>query len=277
MIIATRNRIASLERTVAALRAQRATATWELIVVDDGSSPPVPEAVLSGVADARLVRGAGRGPAVARNAGLAAATGDVVCFTDDDAEPAAGWVQAAVEFLRTHPGHSGVEGPVDSPPYDPLYAHSIETDAAGRYFTANIAFRRALLERLDGFHEGFPAAHCEDLDLAYRALASGSIGFAEGMRVTHHPRPQTLRQLALRGRAARSEIVLFERHRERFGRAAALPARVFPLVNELTYWRELAHHAGRSPRRLVRAASIGLWHLGAVLEATLRPGAGRAG
>ena len=43
MVVPTRDRVASLRRTLRALAAQRTERAWELVVVDDGSSPPVAE------------------------------------------------------------------------------------------------------------------------------------------------------------------------------------------------------------------------------------------
>jgi glycosyltransferase involved in cell wall biosynthesis len=275
VVIATRNREASLRRTLAALRAQDARFEWELVVVDDGSSPPLHDGALAGLPHARLVAGHGLGPATARNAGLAVARGEVVAFTDDDTAPFPGWLRAAVEHLRARPADAGVEGPVDTPPYDPLRAHSISSTEGGRHFTANIAFRRSLLEELGGFDEQFPSPHCEDLDLAYRAMGQGPIGFAETMRITQFPREQTLAQLARRGGDASSEIRLFRRHRDRFGRAARLPPRLFPLANEVAYWRQLLRDNRGSPRRLARAAALAVAHGAYVLRAVLARSAGR--
>ena len=60
---------------------------WQLIVVDDGSSDGTPE-FLDQIAseDGRVIalRQLPEGVGAARNKGLAAATGDVVCYLDDD-------------------------------------------------------------------------------------------------------------------------------------------------------------------------------------------------
>jgi GT2 family glycosyltransferase len=266
VVVPTRDRHASLHRTLAALRAQDLEAPWELIVVDDGSEPP-----LEDLEGARVVRTPGAGPARARNAGVAASRAPVVAFTDDDTEPAPGWLAAAAAFLARSPRHVGVEGPVETPPYDPLFAHSLANAAPGAYWTCNVAFRREVVERLGGFDERFPYPHCEDLDLAFRALELGPIGFDEGMRIVHHPRALTLRQLIGRGRLAASEEVLFARHRERYGRLRRLPARLFPLASSVAYLRILLAQARRDPlRRAPRAAAIAAGYLALVLASTLR-------
>jgi glycosyltransferase involved in cell wall biosynthesis len=86
VILATRNREALLRRAVASLSSQ-VNANWELVVVDDGSTDATP-VYLSELAsqDDRVVvlmRSHG-GVGAARNAGLEAATGDVICYLDDD-------------------------------------------------------------------------------------------------------------------------------------------------------------------------------------------------
>lgn len=85
IILPTRDRARLLRRAIASVQAQ----TWrdfELIVVDDASTDDT-AAVLGALADPRLrvIRHeVGRGAAVARNAGIAAARGEYVAFMDDD-------------------------------------------------------------------------------------------------------------------------------------------------------------------------------------------------
>jgi GT2 family glycosyltransferase len=268
VVVPTRNRHASLRRMAAAIAAQRTGRRFELVVVDDGSEPPVTAADVGAVPAARVVRGPGGKAAAARNAGIAAASAPIVLFTDDDTEPEPGWLDAAAAFLAAHPEHVGVEGVVASPPWDPLYAYSIATAAPGTYLTCNIAFRRDALEAIGGFDAATFAFHCEDLDLAYRAQRLGPIGFEPAMRVLHHPRAQTLGQAVRRGRMTVNEIALFRRHRERFGRAARLPAPLFPVLAAVHHVVALGGAAGlRSPRRLARFAAYATGYLANVLVA----------
>jgi GT2 family glycosyltransferase len=81
-LIVCTNRPAVLERFIGQLAesARRSAPACELIVVDDGSNPPVP--ALAGVD--RVVRRSAGGAAAARNTGAAAAAGDWLLFCDDD-------------------------------------------------------------------------------------------------------------------------------------------------------------------------------------------------
>ena len=265
-MVPTRNRHESLRRMAAAIAGQRTDRSFELIVVDDGSTPPIGEADLAGAPDGRVIRGPGRRAAGARNAGIATARGKIVLFTDDDTEPKPDWLEAVTTFLAENPGHVGVEGVVTSEPWDPLHAMSITTEAPGTYLTSNIAFRRTVLEQLGGFDaESFPL-HCEDVDLAMRALDLGPIGFEPRMEVRHHPRRLSFGEATRRGRLLANEITLFRRHRPRFGRAAHLPAPLFPILSAVRYLAVIGRDAGlRSPRRAMRFAAFAVGYMANVL------------
>jgi glycosyltransferase involved in cell wall biosynthesis len=88
VLIITHNRHALLPRAIASV-AQQTVLPMELIVVDDGSTPPVStdDLALSGALELRLIRNAApSGPARARNIGIAAAAGAWIAFLDDDDE-----------------------------------------------------------------------------------------------------------------------------------------------------------------------------------------------
>lgn len=254
VVMPTRDRPGDLERALAALSRQETARAWELVVVDDGSVPP------ARVPGGAVVRLEGGGPGPARNAGWRHATADVVLFTDDDVEPDPTWVEAALAFLEAHPDHVGVEGPTRSPTYDPLEAYSIQVDRPGAYYSCNIAYRRPVLERLGGFAPDIPTPHAEDVDLAFRALELGPIGWEAGMSVVHHPRTLGLWGLARRSRMAASEVVVFRRHRLRYRHAARLPAFLFPYANIGMVWLSLARAefpaAVRRPARLLRLLAL---------------------
>jgi predicted AlkP superfamily phosphohydrolase/phosphomutase len=84
IVLPTRDRAALLPRALASVEAQ-VYGTWELIVVDDGSTDGT-KALLGTVTDPRIrvLRSPGLGCAAARNLALDAARGDVIAYLDDD-------------------------------------------------------------------------------------------------------------------------------------------------------------------------------------------------
>src|SRR5689334_9252898 len=92
VVIPARNAARTLPATLAALRGQTYPADrLEVIVVDDGSADATGEVAAAG--GARVLRQAPAGPAAARNRGAAAATGEIILFTDADCTPAPTWVE----------------------------------------------------------------------------------------------------------------------------------------------------------------------------------------
>src|SRR5690606_31488665 len=58
--------------------------------------------------------------------------------------------------------------------------------ATAHWATADMTYRRRVLEELDGFDDRFPRAYREDADLAIRALRAG-YRLASGSRSITHP------------------------------------------------------------------------------------------
>lgn len=86
IVIPTHNRHLLLKEAIQSVLSQSYT-EWELIIVDDASSPPVilDEFDLNGSDRIRLLRNPiSLGPSGARNAGIQSAAGDIVTFLDDD-------------------------------------------------------------------------------------------------------------------------------------------------------------------------------------------------
>ncbi|MFC5995468.1 mycofactocin biosynthesis glycosyltransferase MftF [Pseudonocardia hispaniensis] len=90
VVIPVKDRTDGLARLLAALP----PGLGGVIVVDDGSADAAAVAAVVHRAGAELVRHpSAHGPAAARNAGLAAATTDVVAFLDSDVVPQPGWLE----------------------------------------------------------------------------------------------------------------------------------------------------------------------------------------
>jgi len=166
-----------------------------LIVVDDRTEPSATLPIPALSADLRtrleVVTSRGRGPAAARNAGWRAGSAPWVAFVDDDVEPTPGWFRALERDLRDAPDHvAGVQGLITVPLPDDRRPTDWERNVAcleiAPWITADMAYRRGVLEEVGGFDERFTRAYREDTDLALRVRALGwRLGY--GRRSVLHP------------------------------------------------------------------------------------------
>ncbi len=106
VVICTRNRAASLDRTLHSVRraAERADGEWELVVVDNGSSDNTTEIVASHASTLpiKLVDEPVAGLSNARNAGVAASRGRFILWTDDDGVVHDDWLACWFAAFRRH-------------------------------------------------------------------------------------------------------------------------------------------------------------------------------
>jgi glycosyltransferase involved in cell wall biosynthesis len=195
VVIPSRDRPAALDACLTAL-AQQVDGPDEIVVVDDASVDVGAVVAIVGQR-ARLVRGAGRGPAAARNLGARHATGDLVLFTDDDCRPEPGWSGALRR--RAEAGAEVVAGPTvvgdgAGPPARAAQVvtnHLVEASLADGVVafapTSNLAVRAEVLAELP-FDERYPLAAGEDRDWCERlAVAGRAIAYEPGAVVRHHP------------------------------------------------------------------------------------------
>lgn len=218
VVIPTYNRKDNLLRGLQALTRQTFP-DFEVVVVDQ-SDPAVeiPEEFQQKLA-IRYVYSQQRGPALARNKGLRAATGLVIAFTDDDCIPEADWLEKAARYFDQAP-IAGLEGRVRSEKVgDPKYRTVSNVDFEGiGFMTANMFYRRDLLLNVNGFDERFPDAFREDTDLAWRIQEFGDIPHARDAVVFHPPHPATIER---ESKVERSKMfgvdpILFERHPDKY-------------------------------------------------------------
>jgi glycosyltransferase involved in cell wall biosynthesis len=193
IVVPTRNRPGPLRRCVAALSGHVGLEAIEIVVVDDGSDDlPAVEAALKRAPQARLVRQPRSGPASARNAGVRASHGSIVCFTDDDCEPDPGWAAALAAAVRN--GAEIVAGTtLNGLPGNP---HAVASQLVTEYVTErgtrpfaatnNLAARRSVLRELP-FPEAFRYAGGEDREWCRRAAERGYRIRGSPARVVHYP------------------------------------------------------------------------------------------
>jgi glycosyltransferase involved in cell wall biosynthesis/GT2 family glycosyltransferase len=269
VVIPTKDRPDLLRRCLRAVLDQQTDVRFEVIVVNDAGCEV--DSVVESDPRLTFVRAQGRGPATARNAGIARAAGEIVLFTDDDAVPQPGWLQAAAAALERSPNVLGVVGRVESPPFDPLYEHSVAGDSLGNFLTCNVAYRLAVLKQLGGFDTGFPYPAAEDRDLGYRAQEIGDLVYEPEMIVLHPPRPVRVREVARHGRFVRSEWRLHHRHPQT--RPPRWSLRWGPFIRLARGWQRLLSDASvirGSPTRALRFILLASAQLLVALEVTLR-------
>jgi GT2 family glycosyltransferase len=234
VIIPTYNRVARLGMVLAAL----ATQTYDLrrfqvVVVSDGSTDGTDEYLRSKLpVDTVFVQQPNRGPAAARNQGVAVAAGEFVLFLDDDVVPDRRLIEEHVESHRR--GGSGlvVIGPMLTPPggalspwieweQEMLY-RQYNAMLAGEYaatprqfYTGNASVERSAVLGVGGFDERYRRA--EDIELAYR-LESAGFRFEFNARALghHHAERSFLSWLQNATDYGKVDVVLARDH----GRAA---------------------------------------------------------
>lgn len=110
VIMPTRNRAHCVELAIASVIGQLHQ-RWELIVVDDGSEDGTAQ-VLAEITDDRVMTlpTSGIGVAAARNLGLAAATGEVVAYLDDDNVMHPLWLHAVAWAFTIFPDIDSLYG-----------------------------------------------------------------------------------------------------------------------------------------------------------------------
>jgi GT2 family glycosyltransferase len=170
---------------------------FEVTVVDDGSTDAT--ASIAHMYGTHVISTPNQGLSAARNVGLAAATGEIIAYTDDDARPDPHWLTyLAATFMQT--SHAAVGGPNIAPPGDGTVAacvanapggpvHVLISDTEAEHVPGcNMAFRKSALEAIGGFDPRFRRAG-DDVDVCWRLLEAGfTIGFSGAAMVWHHRR-----------------------------------------------------------------------------------------
>lgn len=203
VVIATRNRANELHACLEALSMQSVPDAFEVIVVDNGSQDATPEVLRS--AAARGVRGLTVGEpnrAKARNAGIAAARGDLVIFCDDDTIAPQSWVSA---HMRAHAGTAAAA--VSGPIINVANARALPPPRARNFSraffcTCNVSAPKRELEAVGGFDERYDLYGWEDTDLGIRLRARGVRRVFAWDAYLYHVKPKETMQLERRRQLA---------------------------------------------------------------------------
>jgi glycosyltransferase involved in cell wall biosynthesis len=211
-VIATRDRGASLGRTLQHLEAQQLDGLrWELIVVDNGSTDET-GAVLDAFRDRlplRIIQEPTPGKSEALNTALRSASGEMVVFTDDDVQPVSYWLSELWDASQRHASYSVFGGPIspifppDCPPWlrrhrfaGPLFTEFVPTleekplPAGVVPLGPNCAVRKTALAsarfdpRLGPQLNAYPVG--ADVDFALRLEAAGHVPMFVPKAIVRH-------------------------------------------------------------------------------------------
>ena len=160
--------------------------SWELVVVDDGSTDNT-AAVARAVAD-RVLRVADgpRGPAHARNLGARHAAGTVLVFVDADVVVAPTTLRGFAALFAADPALGAAFGAYDDAPaatdfisqYRNLlhrYVHTLHPGEADTFWAGCGAVKRDIFLAVGGFDAlRYPRPQIEDIELGYRLREYGA-------------------------------------------------------------------------------------------------------
>jgi GT2 family glycosyltransferase len=267
VIVCSYNGAATIEACLAGVTTL-AYPSYEVIVVDDGSTDET--AAIAKRFPVRVIETENRGLSAARNTGLAAATGDVVAYIDDDCVPDPDWLTyLALSFMSTP--HGAVGGP-NVPPHDGAVAecvarapggptHVLVSDREAEHIPGcNMAFRKAVLDQLGGFDPRFRIAG-DDVDICWRLQDAGwTIGFSPAAMVWHRRRSSVRAYLQQQKGYGAAEGLLEQKWPERYNLGG------HPRWNGRVYGGS-AHHVRTGPRWRIY---YGTWGSG-LFQSVYRP------
>lgn len=230
VVVPTYNRLETLEYVLPTLLAQDlARSEFEVLVCDSNSTDGTAEFLArmrTEHSNVRYLPGAYSGRAAARNAGIAAAQGEVVLFNDSD-------IFASPDLLSQHLRHHraarsvavvGLEVQVkdfadyaykrEHPEMRGFLHKPTRTRLPWLYFlTGNASVRRSDLLRVGCFDESFTGYGHEDLELGYRLERAGVTILYEPKAVNYHcqdvPHDDQKEKMRLAGR---STVRFYRKH-----------------------------------------------------------------
>jgi glycosyltransferase involved in cell wall biosynthesis len=142
----------------------------EVVLVDDGSTDNLRELAQNGPSFLRYLRQDNRGPAAARNAGIAASSGELIAFLDMDDLWVPGHLNRLAAALDGEPDFQMAQGLIRNF----LYVDSRAFYCSLPYRFINVGsfvFRRRVFDECGGFEESM--RYAEDFDLIVRCWEQG--------------------------------------------------------------------------------------------------------
>lgn len=168
----------------------------EVIVVDDGSTDDS-AAVAREFGVRLLTTGARKGPAVARNQGAQAATGEIFFFLDADVCVKPETIGDVVAAFEEDPELDAMIGSYDDSPAHPdflsryrnlmhHFVHQRGRREASTFWSGCGIIRRAVFLQHSGFKVSYGRPAIEDIELGYRLKSAGcKLMLDDSIQVTH--------------------------------------------------------------------------------------------
>jgi len=203
VIIPAFNSEASIEAAIGSVLGQRYSGKVEVVIVDDGSFDSTSDILRRYSGAAKVIRQENRGPAAARNTGVARSSGELIAFLDADDAWLPEKLSRTVAILDREPQVAlvysdaialGRQGEVISNsvvPADKARAPSISDLLSDWWpiFPSTVVMRRGVFEQCGGFCERFTAAAYEDTFFFIAARQCGEFRYLHEPLVRYHAEP----------------------------------------------------------------------------------------
>lgn len=264
VVIPTYRRASTIHQVLDALASVGGSTSFEVIVSDDASRDDTLRRVAEwsarhpNVSILSVEGESNAGPGTARNSGWRRSRGQVIAFTDDDCRPTSGWVDAISRPILDDEADivTGDVRPDPAGTVESLWPHTVKLEGRSPWYeTCNIAYRRSLLEELEGFDEA--CRWGEDSDLGFRAVEAGGRHVHEPSAVVEHEVANHTFARHLRSRVRwHYGVRTFAKHRDRRDR---LVYGVFVRRSHVITWIELgglAIAAKVGPRAVAAAVAL---------------------
>lgn len=185
---------------------------YEIVIVDDASTDRTVE-IISRFKDQRIKCLRNKewfGIPKSRNIGLKHADGKYIFFTDADCTVSEDWIEEGLSCFADD--CVGVEGRIVyvSENYQPAFSdYVMENRDGGKFMTANVAYRRDIIETVGGLDERIK--YRTDRDLGFKIIKHGKVCFNKNMIAVHPQVILTPRGLISMASAIGDRAYLFRR------------------------------------------------------------------